>query len=87
MPGYLLILGFETRYLLVALAVFTMIVGSAFHRQFYIAAEKTQLFKDYTLTGAPLFMFVYGAGSLSMDAFLTRAKPTTQNVTVGSPNV
>jgi putative oxidoreductase len=76
--GFLLILGYKTRHVLLALAVFTITAGSMFHHQFYIAAEKIQFFKDYTLTGVLLFMFVYGAGSLSLDARLDRARAANQ---------
>jgi putative oxidoreductase len=84
--GFLLVLGYKTRHTLLALAGFTIIAGNMFHHQFYIAAEKIQFFKDYTLTGILLFMFTYGAGSLSLDALLSRAKPSRQNVEVRSPN-
>jgi len=84
--GFLLVLGYKTRHAMIALAGFTIIAGNMFHHQFYIAAEKIQFFKDYTLTGILLFMFTYGAGSLSVDALLSRAKPARQNVQVESPN-
>ncbi|MGD0907824.1 MAG: DoxX family protein [Candidatus Acidiferrales bacterium] len=84
--GFLLVLGYKTRHALIALAGFTIIAGNMFHHQFYIAAEKIQFFKDYTLTGMLLFMFTYGAGSLSLDALLSRARPARQNVRAESPN-
>jgi putative oxidoreductase len=84
--GFLLVLGYKTRHALIALAGFTIIAGNMFHHQFYIAAEKIQFFKDYTLTGMLLFMFTYGAGSLSLDALLGRARPARQNVRAESPN-
>jgi putative oxidoreductase len=84
--GCLLVIGYKTRHALIALAGFTIIAGNMFHHQFYIAAEKIQFFKDYTLTGILLFMFTYGAGSLSVDALLSRAKPARRSVEAQYPN-
>lgn len=83
--GLLVIVGYKTRHALLALSGFTIIAGNMFHHQFYIPAEKVQFFKDYSLTGALLFMFAYGAGSLSLEALLSRTKPAREKLEVESP--
>jgi putative oxidoreductase len=83
--GLLVVVGYKTRHALLALAGFTIIAGNMFHHQFYIPAEKVQFFKDYSLTGALLFMFAYGAGSLSLEALLNRTKPAREKLEVESP--
>jgi len=40
---------------------------------------------DHLLTGALLFMFAYGAGPLSLDALLSRAKPARERMEAESP--
>jgi putative oxidoreductase len=83
--GFLVLFGYKTRHALLALAGFTIIAGNMFHHQFYIPAEKIQFFKDYSLTGALLFMFAYGAGPLSLDAVLSRTRPAREKMEVESP--
>jgi len=83
--GLLVIAGYKTRHALLALAGFTIIAGNMFHHQFHIPAETVQFFKDYSLTGALLFMFAYGAGPLSLDALLIRAKPARERMEAESP--
>lgn len=83
--GLLALVGYKTRHALLALAGFTIIAGNMFHHQFYIPAEKIQFFKDYSLTGALLFMFAYGAGPLSLDALLSRTNPVREKMEVQSP--
>jgi putative oxidoreductase len=83
--GFLVLVGYKARHAFLALAGFTIIAGSMFHHQFYIPAEKIQFFKDYSLTGALLFMFAYGAGPLSLDALLSRTKPAREEMEAESP--
>jgi putative oxidoreductase len=83
--GLLVIVGYKTRHALLALAGFTIVAGNMFHHQFYIPAEEIQFFKDYSLTGALLFMFAYGAGPVSLDALLSRAKPARERMEVETP--
>jgi putative oxidoreductase len=82
--GFLVIIGYKTRHALLALAGFTLIAGNMFHHQFNLPAEQVQFFKDYSLTGALLYLFAYGAGSLSVDALLSRAKPARENTELKS---
>ncbi len=72
--GTMLMLGYKTRYVALALAGFTIIAASLFHIQWDIQGEFIQFLTDYTLTGALLFVFVYGPGPLSVDARLERPK-------------
>lgn len=72
--GAMLIVGYKTRYAALALSGFTIIAASLFHIQWGIQAEFIQFLTDYSLTGAILFMFVYGPGPFSVDAWLGRPK-------------
>jgi putative oxidoreductase len=72
--GAMLIVGYKTRYAALALSGFTIIAASLFHIQWGIQAEFVQFLTDYSLTGAILFMFVYGPGPFSIDARLGRPK-------------
>lgn len=83
--GFCVLVGYKMRHAALALAGFTILAGSMFHHQFDIPAEKAQFFKDYSLTGALLFLFAYGAGSLSLDALLNRVKPSRQTAQAESP--
>jgi len=72
--GAMLIVGYKTRYAALALSGFTIIAASLFHIQWGIQAEFIQFLTDYSLTGAILFMFAYGPGPFSVDAWLGRPK-------------
>jgi putative oxidoreductase len=71
----LVFLGYKTRYGALALAGFCLIATSLFHTQFGIHSEVEQFVLDFAITGGFLFMFSYGPGPLSVDAWLGRARP------------
>lgn len=71
----LVLLGYKTRYGALALAGFCLIATSLFHTQFGIHSEVEQFVLDFAITGGFLFMFSYGPGPLSVDAWLGRARP------------
>lgn len=63
--GLLLIAGFQTRWVALALAVFTVLASLIFH----IGDGQMQMFlKNMAITGGLLLLFVHGAGPLSVDA-------------------
>ena len=69
-----MLLGYKTRYGALALAGFCLIATSLFHTQFGIHSEVEQFVLDFAITGGFLFMFSYGPGPLSVDAWLGRAE-------------
>jgi putative oxidoreductase len=71
--GVLLIVGWQARWAALALAVFTVLATVLFHN--YWAMPKDQQFmqqlmfmKNLAVTGGLLFVFAFGAGTLSLDA-------------------
>jgi putative oxidoreductase len=71
--GALLIVGWQARWAALALAVFTVLATVLFHN--YWAMPKEQQFmqqlmfmKNLAVTGGLLFVFAFGAGTLSLDA-------------------
>jgi putative oxidoreductase len=76
--GLLLVLGWKARWAALALAVFTLAASLLFHSWWSMPAEQqmtNQLFflKNLAVIGGLLFVFVFGAGSLSLDARKTHA--------------
>jgi putative oxidoreductase len=71
----LVLLGYKTRYGALALSGFCIIATVLFHSKFGVHAEVEQFVLDFTIAGGLLFMFAYGPGVLSLDAWLCRAKP------------
>jgi putative oxidoreductase len=71
--GVLLIVGWQARWAALALAAFTVLASVLFHN--FWAMPKEQQFmqqlmfmKNLAVTGGLLFVFAYGAGTLSLDA-------------------
>jgi putative oxidoreductase len=71
--GVLLIIGWQARWAALALAVFTVVASVIFHNYWAMPAEQQMMqqlmfMKNLAVTGGLLFVFAYGAGSLSLDA-------------------
>jgi putative oxidoreductase len=71
--GVLLIVGWQARWAALALAAFTVLASVLFHN--FWAMPKEQQFmqqlmfmKNMAIIGGLLFVFAFGAGSLSLDA-------------------
>lgn len=66
--GLALILGWQTRWVALALAGFTVLTALIFHTNF---AEQTQMImfmKNIAMTGGLLYVATFGAGAWSLDA-------------------
>ena len=74
-PPALVLLGYKTRYGALALSGFCIIATTLFHSDFSNPSEVAQFLLDFGIAGGLLFMFAYGPGLLSLDAFQWRAKP------------
>lgn len=62
--GLMLILGYRTRMVALALAAFCIFSGVFYHQGM---AEVTNLLKNLALAGGYLLLFVHGAGGYSID--------------------
>ncbi len=71
--GVLLIIGWQARWAALALAAFTLLASVLFHNYWAMPAEQQMMqqlmfMKNLAVTGGLLFVFAFGAGSLSLDA-------------------
>jgi len=76
--GVLLIVGWQARWAALALAVFTLIASIFFHNFWAMPADKAfmqqlMFMKNLAVIGGLLFVFAFGAGTLSLDARRTTA--------------
>ena len=76
--GVLLIVGWQARWAALALAVFTLIASLFFHNFWAMPADKAfmqqlMFMKNLAVIGGLLFVFAFGAGTLSLDARRTAA--------------
>jgi putative oxidoreductase len=67
-----ILFGFKTRYAAALMALFTIIAAFLGHPFWSadaaaVAAQKTNFFKDLAIAGGILFIYVHGAGPLSVD--------------------
>jgi len=69
-PPLMVLFGYKTRYGALILAGFCIIAPSLFHADFGNRSEVEHFLLDFATTGGFLFMFAYGPGSLSVDAWL-----------------
>ncbi len=63
--GLLLVVGFQTRWVALALALFTVAASLIFHIG---DGQMTMFLKNMAITGGLLLVYVHGAGPLSLDA-------------------
>ena len=71
--GVLLIVGWQARWAALALAAFTVVASVLFHNYWAMPAEQQMMqqlmfMKNLAVTGGLLFVFAFGAGTLSLDA-------------------
>lgn len=75
--GILLILGLATRYATVVLLVFMVVASLSSHAYWSVPeaqyrAQHTQFWKNVSMTGGLLVLFVTAAGRISLDRILSR---------------
>jgi putative oxidoreductase len=71
--GVLLIIGWQARWAALALAAFTLVASVIFHNYWAMPAaqqmmQQLMFMKNLAVAGGLLFVFAFGAGSLSLDA-------------------
>jgi putative oxidoreductase len=66
--GALLLVGLQTRFATIVLAVFTLIAATFFHRNFGDQNQMIHFMKNLAMAGGLLQVVAFGAGSFSIDA-------------------
>ena len=66
--GILLLAGFKTRFVALAIAVFVVIAALFAHTNFADGNQLNHFMKNLAIAGGCLALFVTGAGAFSMDA-------------------
>jgi len=66
--GAALVIGYQTRAVAAALAVFTVVTAFAFHNQLGDQNQFIHFFKNIAMAGGLLQVFAFGAGGWSVDA-------------------
>jgi putative oxidoreductase len=72
--GILVVLGLFTRYAALALAGFSILSALLFHANFGDQTQQIMFMKNLAMAGGFLFLVAHGAGALSLDARLAKAK-------------
>jgi putative oxidoreductase len=70
--GILLLVGFQTRWVALLMAIFVAVITLIFHNYWAVpeaqmAAQKLNFFKNYAITGGLLAFAAFGAGAFSLD--------------------
>jgi putative oxidoreductase len=69
--GTLLLLGFQTRIVGLVMAIFTVATAVFFHRNFADQDQMIHFLKNTAMTGGLLQVVAFGAGSFSLDGWLS----------------
>ena len=65
--GLALIVGWQTKWISYALALFCVVAAIIFHHDFANAMQKINFMKNLAMAGGFLILAVYGPGALSLD--------------------
>lgn len=68
--GACVLLGFKTRVAAIVLAGFCLVATLLFHTNFADLGEVSDFAKDLATAGGFIFLFAYGAGAWSLDAWM-----------------
>ena len=74
--GVLLVVGFQTRLVAIALAVFTIAAALGFHRDLADTNQLIHFLKNIAMTGGLLQVAAFGAGAFSIDGRRTASAGT-----------
>jgi putative oxidoreductase len=77
--GLLLIAGYQVRPVAVALAVFSVAAGVAFHSNFADQNQMIHFLKNVMMAGGLLQIAAFGAGAFSLDNRLSRGHAAVAN--------
>lgn len=65
--GLLLLIGFQTRWVALALAGFTVVTALVFHNNFADKIQTIMFLKNLAISGGLLQIYAFGAGAFSLD--------------------
>jgi putative oxidoreductase len=80
--GLLLIAGYQVRLVALALAVFCVAAGVAFHNNFADQNQMIHFLKNVMMAGGLLQIAAFGAGALSLDERFSRGQVAVGNAAV-----
>ncbi|MBI1261520.1 MAG: DoxX family membrane protein [Rhizobiales bacterium] len=66
--GLLLLLGYQTKWAALALAIFTLVTAAVFHNNFADQTQMIMFMKNLAIAGGLFQIFAYGGGGWSIDA-------------------
>jgi putative oxidoreductase len=78
--GLALVFGFATRYVAIVMAIFVVVASVSSHAYWNFAdaaarrAQDSNFFKNMAILGGMFFLFVCGAGRLSLDNWLSKRR-------------
>jgi putative oxidoreductase len=81
--GILLIAGYQVRPVALALAVFSVATGVAFHSNFADQNQMIHFLKNVMMAGGLLQIAAFGAGALSLDNRLSKGGAVIANAAAG----
>ena len=82
--GLLLIAGFQTRIVAIALAVFSLATALSFHSNFADQNQMIHFLKNVMMAGGLLQVVAFGAGSFSIDSRVTKVRATNERVALAA---
>ena len=65
--GLAIIVGYQTRYVSLALAAFCVVSGALFHNNFADQTQMIMFLKNLAIAGGFLQLYLHGAGALAID--------------------
>jgi putative oxidoreductase len=80
--GLLLVVGFRTRLVAAALALFSLATAAAFHGNFVDQNQMIHFFKNVIMAGGLLQIVAFGAGALSIDNRSAKGREVTANLSL-----
>ena len=80
--GLLLVVGFRTRLVASALALFSLAAVAAFHSSFADPNQMIHFFKNVMMAGGLLQIAAFGAGALSIDGRSVKGGEITANLSL-----
>ena len=81
--GLLLIAGYQTRFVALALAIFSVATALSFHGNFADQNQMIHFLKNVMMAGGLLQIAAFGAGALSLDNRLSKGGAVIANAAAG----
>lgn len=82
--GLLLIAGFQTRIVAIAVALFSLATALSFHSNFADQNQMIHFLKNVMMAGGLLQVVAFGAGSFSIDSRVTKVRATNERVALAA---